>query len=66
MTIFNREDARTVLPQMEKELASMIDRFYPVGSLYFTKDDKFKPAEAWGGKWESTVSGDTTTWERTK
>lgn len=52
MTIYNREDYRTVLPQLEKKIAGLIDMFYPVGSYYETSDAEFDPNKSWGGKWE--------------
>jgi len=57
MAIFNREDYRTVLPQLEKKLDSLIDMFYPVGSYYETSDKSFNPNTAWGGKWELESEG---------
>ena len=57
MAIYNREDPRTVLPQLEKRIAGLIDLFYPVGSYYETSDSKFNPNTAWGGTWELEEEG---------
>ena len=56
MAIFNREDARTVLPQIEAKLEEVIDRIYPVGTYYTTSDHKFNPNE-WGGLWTIDDTG---------
>ena len=52
MTIYNREDYRTVLPQLEKKIAGLLDMFYPVGSYYETTDAEFDPNKSMGGEWE--------------
>lgn len=35
---------------------SLLDYFYPVGTIYETMDAKFNPSTFWGGTWEK-VSG---------
>ena len=57
MTIYNREDYRTVLPQLEKKIAGLVDMFYPVGSYYETSDVEFDPNKTWGGEWELEAEG---------
>lgn len=57
MAIYNREDARTALPQLEKRLDSILDMFYPVGSFYDTTDENFNPNKSWGGTWEKIEDG---------
>ena len=57
MTIFNREDYRTVLPQLEKRIDGLLDFFYPVGCYFETSDTKFNPNKSWGGKWELELAG---------
>lgn len=50
MAIFNREDARTVLPQLEAKLSETVDKFYPVGSIYMSANST-NPELLFGGKW---------------
>lgn len=61
MAIYNREDPRTALPQLEKQLNARIDGlldfFYPVGCYFETSDTEFNPNKAWGGKWELETEG---------
>lgn len=64
MAIYNREDSRTVLPQLEKSIKGvnqridgLLDFFYPVGSYYETSDVDFNPNKAWGGEWELELEG---------
>lgn len=67
-TRFNREDFKTVLPQLEKMFeqidnwqneasTNFLDLFYPVGSYYETSDATFDPNAKWGGTWELEVGG---------
>ena len=67
-TRFNREDFKTVLPQLEKMFeqidkwqngasSNFLDLFYPVGSYYETSDATFDPNAKWGGIWELEVGG---------
>ena len=66
MAIFNREDARTVLPQLEAKLADVINRIYPVGTYYETSDSRFDPNE-WGGLWTiDSASAGHIIWHRIK
>lgn len=39
-----------------KEKIELLDFFYPVGSIYETKDADFDPNTKWGGTWEK-ISG---------
>ena len=57
MAIYNREDPRTALPQLEKRLDGLLDFFYPVGCYFETSDTEFNPNKAWGGKWELEAEG---------
>lgn len=61
MAIYNREDPRTALPQLEKQLNARIDGlldfFYPVGCYFETSDTEFNPNKSWGGKWELETEG---------
>ena len=61
MTIYNREDYRTVLPQLEKQMNArfdgLLDFFYPVGTYYETSDVDFDPNKSWGGEWELELEG---------
>lgn len=56
MAIYNREDPRTALPQLEKQLNARIDGlldfFYPVGCSFETTNTEFNPNKSWGGRWE--------------
>ena len=68
-TRFNREDFKTVLPQLEKWIesiekgvnsnmnTSLLNFFYPVGSYYETSDETFNPNKRWGGTWELESGG---------
>lgn len=40
------------------------DEIYPIGSVFQTKDQSFDPAKKFGGKWESSTSGDVKVWSR--
>lgn len=31
---------------------TLLDFFYPVGTMYYTENDDFNPATQWGGTWE--------------
>lgn len=62
MAIYNREDPRTVLPQLEKKINGIFDLIYPIGSYYETSDVNFDPNKAWPGKWEYVGSR----WHRVK
>ena len=33
-------------------MRSVLDFFYPVGTIYTTEDKDFNPSTRWGGKWE--------------
>ena len=33
-------------------IRSILDFFYPVGTIYTTEDKDFNPSTRWGGKWE--------------
>lgn len=61
MAIFNREDFKTALPQLEKEFNArfdgLFDFFYPVGCYFETSDVDFDPNKSWGGEWELEVAG---------
>lgn len=64
MAIYNREDYKTTLPQLEKQLNKftkqmdgLVDFFYPVGSYYETSDIEFDPSKTWGGEWELETEG---------
>ena len=61
MAIYNREDARTALPQLEKQMNArfdgLLDFFYPVGTYYETSDVDFDPNKSWGGEWELETEG---------
>lgn len=61
MAIYNREDPRTALPQLEKRFNArfdgLLDFFYPVGCFFETSDTEFNPNKAWGGKWELESEG---------
>jgi len=59
MTRYNRQDYKTALPQIEKDMESiqetlggLLDFFYPVGTIYETEDANFNPNITWGGTWE--------------
>lgn len=62
MTIFNREDPRAVLPQLEKRIDEIVNVVYPIGSYYETSDAKFDPNKEWLGTWEL----DSGRWHRIK
>lgn len=36
---------------------ALIDRIYPVGSIYISTSSTFNPQTAWGGTWRKTASG---------
>ena len=61
MAIYNREDPRTALPQLEKQFNArfdgLLDFFYPVGCFFETSDVEFDPNKSWGGKWELEDEG---------
>lgn len=61
MAIYNRQDYKTALPQLEKEFNArfdgLLDFFYPVGCYFETSDTKFDPNKSWGGEWELEVAG---------
>lgn len=61
LAIYNREDPRTALPQLEKQFNArfdgLLDFFYPVGCYFETSDAEFNPNKAWGGKWELETEG---------
>ena len=67
-TRYNREDYKTVLPQLEKKLdkidkqeylnkTGILDLFYPIGSYYETSNVEFDPNKNWGGTWELETEG---------
>lgn len=61
MAIYNREDPRTALPQLEKQFNArfdgLLDFFYPVGCFFETSDIEFNPNKSWGGEWELETEG---------
>jgi ribosome modulation factor len=68
MAIYNREDSRTALPQLEKQfnaqvdginsrIDGLLDFFYPVGCYFETSDTSFDPNKSWGGEWELEAEG---------
>lgn len=36
---------------------ALIDRIYPVGSIYISTSSTFNPQSAWGGTWRKTADG---------
>lgn len=36
---------------------ALIDRIYPVGSIYISTSASFNPQTAWGGTWKKTADG---------
>lgn len=44
-------------PGVDTLSRQLLDRFYPVGSIYQTADGSFRPAAAWGGVWELVSPG---------
>lgn len=36
---------------------ALIDRIYPVGSIYISTSSTFNPQTAWGGTWRKTADG---------
>ena len=36
---------------------ALIDRIYPVGSIYISTNANFNPQTAWGGTWKKTADG---------
>lgn len=40
-----------------KEIDSMIDKIYPIGSYYETSDTEFNPNNVWGGTWARDTIG---------
>ena len=36
---------------------SLIDRIYPVGSIYISTSSTFNPQNVWGGTWRKTADG---------
>lgn len=36
---------------------ALIDRIYPVGSIYISTSSTFNPQTAWGGRWKKTADG---------
>lgn len=38
--------------QIRKEMDELLDKFYPVGSIYETKNGSFNPSAQWGGTWK--------------
>lgn len=43
--------------RLQKEIDSIIDKIYPVGSYYETSDDSFNPNISWGGTWVEETDG---------
>ncbi len=43
--------------ETKKEIDSMIDKIYPIGSLYETFDTEFDPNISWGGNWIRDTNG---------
>ena len=43
--------------RLQKEIDSIIDKIYPVGSFYDTTEASFNPNEVWGGTWEKITDG---------
>ena len=35
----------------------LIDRIYPVGSIYISTSPSFNPQTVWGGTWKKTADG---------
>jgi hypothetical protein len=46
-----------VLPVTDNQFKEFFDKVYPIGSIYFTMDDAFLPATAFGGVWEKITTG---------
>lgn len=61
MSIYNRHDYKTAIPQLEKQMNdrfdSLLDFFYPVGCYFETSDIDFDPNKSWGGEWELETEG---------
>lgn len=61
MAIYNRQDYKTALPQLEKEFNArfdgLLDFFYPVGCYFETSDTTFNPNITWGGTWVLETEG---------
>lgn len=36
---------------------TLIDRIYPVGSIYISTSSAFNPQTTWGGRWKKTADG---------
>lgn len=43
--------------EVRKEIDSMIDKIYPIGSYYETSDTEFSPNNTWGGTWIEDSNG---------
>ena len=56
MAIYNRNDYKTALPQLEKDFNArfdgLLDFFYPVGIYIETSDNDYDPNKSLGGSWE--------------
>ena len=38
-------------------LDAILDKFYPIGSVYMSIDANFNPNSTWGGSWKLLPSG---------
>ncbi len=66
MNILDRQSPSEAIPQLEKMVNSLIDRVLPVGSLFYTSNDKYNPNKELGGIWELKSTSPSYEWHRVK
>ena len=69
MARLDRENPSVAIPQLDKMIAdldaTLVDRFYPVGTYYFTAQEDYNPAFL-GGEWELENNTSPYRWRRTR
>ena len=60
---YDRFNPESAIPQIESVVNDLIEKVYPVGSYYYTGDQRFDPNKEFGGRWKKT-SSNPYTWLR--